>query len=107
MLPIPGIYLQPLNLSTALTHTGCDLITGCGGGVVEEVASKTSTDYFWKGFEFGVKGGIKLVQKESWRERNMAVDLEGVCRDRGTWDKGISYRKHKEMEEVLEPSRQL
>lgn len=33
----------------------------------EEVASKTSTDYFWKGFEFGVNGGIKLVQKESWR----------------------------------------
>lgn len=36
----------------------------------------------------------------------MAVDLEGVCRERGTWDKGIRYRKHKEMEEVLEPSRQ-
>lgn len=42
------------------------------------MASKDSTDYFRKDFEFGFKGGSELAQKESWRERNMAEELEGV-----------------------------
>lgn len=42
------------------------------------MASKDSTDYFRKDFEFGFKSGSELAQKGSWQERNMAEELEGV-----------------------------
>lgn len=73
------------------------------------MASKASTDYFRKGSEPAFKGGSELVQKEGWRQRNVAAELEGVCMEQGRLGtREINrYRKPKEMEEGLNPSRKL
>lgn len=74
------------------------------------MASKDSTDYFRKGFEFGFKGGSELTQKESWREREEHGGRIGrsVQQAVETQDKGVNrYTKHGEVEEILEPSKRL
>lgn len=74
-------------------------VTSLLGGK-KEVAAKASTDCFRKGFEFGFRAESECAQKESWSERHMAVDLEGVYREQiqgsagtegmGRWRKSLN-----------------